>query len=92
MDEDYLKEGDLGVVALSSRASQKTLSFAAKPKPLTAAYVLEQFRTITRTKGDKAQVWLPYTYSQAYLRTYLQSGTKSGYYQVDDDKMSRSGS
>jgi hypothetical protein len=56
VDEDYLKEGDLGVVALSSRASQKTLSFAAKPKPLTAAFVLEQFRTITRTKGDKAQV------------------------------------
>jgi len=51
----YRDEGDLGVVALTSRASQKTLSFAAKPKPLTASHVLEQFRLITRTKGEKAQ-------------------------------------
>jgi len=51
----YKEEGDLGIVALTSRASQKTLGFAAKPKPLTASHVLEQFRLITRTKGDKAQ-------------------------------------
>jgi hypothetical protein len=44
-----------GTVALSSRTSQKTLAFAAKPKPLLARYVLEQFRVITQTKGDKAQ-------------------------------------
>ena len=55
VDAAYREEGDLGVVALSSRASQKTLSFAAKPKPLMASHVLEQFRLITRTKGDKAQ-------------------------------------
>jgi DNA ligase-1 len=55
VDVAYKEEGDLGVVALTSRASQKTLSFAAKPKPLLAAEVLEQFRVITRTKGDKAQ-------------------------------------
>lgn len=38
-----------------SRASQKTLSFAAKPKPLLANAVLEQFRAITQVKGEKAQ-------------------------------------
>ena len=44
-----------GTVALMSRANQKTLSFAAKPKPLLARDVLAQFRIITETKGDKAQ-------------------------------------
>lgn len=44
-----------GTVALISRANQKTLSFAAKPKPLLARYVLDQFRAITQIKGDKAQ-------------------------------------
>lgn len=38
-----------------SRASQRTLSFAAKPQPLSSRYVLEQFRLIALTKGDKAQ-------------------------------------
>ena len=42
-------------MALISRANQKTLSFAAKPKPLQARYVLDQFRVITQTKGEKAQ-------------------------------------
>lgn len=55
VEEDYKREGDLGVVALNSRASQKTLSFAAKPKPLLATFVLEQLRKITLTKGDNAQ-------------------------------------
>eukprot|EP01039_Chlorochromonas_danica_P006387 gene6387-7041_t len=55
VEEDYEREGDLGVVALASRSSQKTLSFVAKPKPLTASAVLEQFRNITSIKGDKAQ-------------------------------------
>jgi hypothetical protein len=44
-----------GTVALISRANQKTLSFAAKPKPLLARDVLAQFRVICETKGDKAQ-------------------------------------
>lgn len=44
-----------GTVALMSRANQKTLSFASKPKPLSARWVLDQFRAITITKGDKAQ-------------------------------------
>lgn len=35
-------------MALISRANQKTLSFAAKPKPLHARYVLDQFRLITQ--------------------------------------------
>lgn len=55
VEEDYEKEGDLGTVALLSRNSQKTLSFAAKPKPLLAIRVLEMLRAITRTKGEKAQ-------------------------------------
>ena len=55
VDDDYNREGDLGTVALLSRASQKTLSFAAKPKPLKCVEVLEQLRNISKTKGDKAQ-------------------------------------
>lgn len=55
VDEAYEKEGDLGVVAVQSRTSQKTLGFGAKPKPLMASYVLDQFRQITQIKGEKAQ-------------------------------------
>lgn len=55
VEEDYEKEGDLGNVALLSRNSQKTLSFASKPKPLLAIQVLEMLRAISRTKGTKAQ-------------------------------------
>ncbi|KAJ1422633.1 hypothetical protein B484DRAFT_398989 [Ochromonadaceae sp. CCMP2298] len=55
VEEAYATEGDLGTVALISRANQKTLSFVAKPKPLAARFVLEQFRQITQIKGDKAQ-------------------------------------
>jgi DNA ligase N terminus len=55
VEEDYEREGDLGTVALLSRNSQKTLSFAAKPKPLHATHVLEMLRAITRTKGERAQ-------------------------------------
>lgn len=55
VEEAYEREGDLGSVALASRASQRTLSFAAKPKPLSARHVLDQFRVITQIKGDKAQ-------------------------------------
>lgn len=55
VEEDYEREGDLGTVALLSRNSQKTLSFAMKPKPLLAVHVLEMLRAITRTKGERAQ-------------------------------------
>lgn len=55
VEEAYEKEGDLGVVAVQSRTSQKTLTFAAKPKPLMATYVLDQFRQLTQIKGEKAQ-------------------------------------
>ena len=41
--EDYETIGDLGEVAAKSRANQKTLSFAIKPKPLTAKAVLEVY-------------------------------------------------
>jgi DNA ligase-1 len=55
VEQAYKNEGDLGTVALTSRANQKTISFAAKPKPMTATYVLDQLRLITNTKGEKAQ-------------------------------------
>jgi DNA ligase-1 len=55
VEEEYNREGDLGVVAQNSRSNQKTLSFASKPTPLLASHVLKQFRLITQTKGDKAQ-------------------------------------
>lgn len=55
VDEAYEKEGDLGEVAVQSRMNQKTLGFAAKPKPLHADYILEQFRAIAHIKGEKAQ-------------------------------------
>jgi DNA ligase-1 len=55
VEDAYEKEGDLGEVALQSRANQKTLGFSAKPKPLHAAYVLDQFRAIAQIKGEKAQ-------------------------------------
>lgn len=55
VEEDYKNEGDLGIVALNSRNSQKTISFAAKPKPLLAKEVLEALRQISKTKGEKAQ-------------------------------------
>jgi DNA ligase-1 len=40
----YEELGDLGLVAAASRSTQRTLSFGAKPKPLTAVQVLEQLR------------------------------------------------
>ena len=55
VEEAYKTTGDLGLVALQSRQSQKTLSFAAKPKPLMANEILEKLIEITKTKGDKAQ-------------------------------------
>lgn len=55
VEEAYEREGDLGTVALISRASQTTLSFAAKPKPLASSFVLDQLRAITQIKGDKSQ-------------------------------------
>jgi hypothetical protein len=39
-----------GTVALLSRSSQKTLSFAAKPIPITAAHVLDTLRAISQIK------------------------------------------
>lgn len=55
VEEDYEREGDLGNVALASRASQKTLSFAAKPKPLSAVFVLQELRAITMIKVSKLE-------------------------------------
>lgn len=52
--EAYDEEGDLGIVAESSRSSQKQLSFAAKPKPLLLAHILKALRTIAETEGEKS--------------------------------------
>lgn len=54
IEEDYEREGDLGLVSLLSRQAQKTLIFLAKPRPLTVSEVLEALRAICRIKGEKA--------------------------------------
>ena len=48
VEEDYERDGDLGIVALTSRTNQKTLSFLAKPKPLSASFILDQLRQIAQ--------------------------------------------
>lgn len=50
----YKADGDLGTVACQSRSSQSTLAFGMKPKPLTARFVLEQLRAITKISGSKS--------------------------------------
>ncbi|KAG5191094.1 ATP-dependent DNA ligase [Tribonema minus] len=51
----YAEEGDLGRVAQRSRGKQSTLSFAARPKPLTVKRVLEVYRSLATTTGTKSQ-------------------------------------
>lgn len=46
IDKKYKAEGDLGTVAMTSKAKQQTLGFGAKPKPLLAKDVLTTFREI----------------------------------------------
>lgn len=58
VEDAYKKDGDLGIVALQSRQSQKTLSFAAKPKPLLAAEMLENLVSITQTKVKTVTLFL----------------------------------
>ena len=48
---DYKNEGDLGIVAMLSRSTQKTM-FA--PPKLTIAGVLKEFRAIAATEGSKS--------------------------------------
>lgn len=58
VEEDYRREGDLGIVALSSRSAQKTISFGAPTKPkasLSSVHVWDQLKKIANIKGDKAQ-------------------------------------
>ncbi|KAF8350079.1 hypothetical protein F5887DRAFT_1223719 [Amanita rubescens] len=49
---DLKKEGDLGLVAMNSKASQKTLF---KPKPLTLSYVFTNLKDIAMTSGHSSQ-------------------------------------
>lgn len=55
--QKYRAEGDLGNVAQMARAKQKTLTFAAKPKPLLAAEVLKVFRQIVSITFFKLSLW-----------------------------------
>ncbi|KAJ4484728.1 ATP-dependent DNA ligase [Lentinula edodes] len=49
---DLKKEGDLGLVAMNSKNSQKTLF---KPKPLTVAFVFSNLREIASSSGHSSQ-------------------------------------
>ncbi|KAJ4486101.1 hypothetical protein J3R30DRAFT_3819792 [Lentinula aciculospora] len=49
---DLKKEGDLGLVAMNSKNSQKTLF---KPKPLTVAFVFSNLRDIASSSGHSSQ-------------------------------------
>ncbi|KAJ3750439.1 hypothetical protein DFH05DRAFT_78706 [Lentinula detonsa] len=49
---DLKKEGDLGLVAMNSKNSQKTLF---KPKPLTVAFVFSSLRDIASSSGHSSQ-------------------------------------
>jgi len=47
--------GDLGLVAEQSKGKQRTLSFAAKPKPVSALEVLTMFRKVASISGSGTQ-------------------------------------
>ena len=49
--EDYKGQGDLGIVAMSARTSQKMLF---KPKPLALRNVFKQFKEISMIEGNKS--------------------------------------
>ncbi|TFK77114.1 ATP-dependent DNA ligase [Pluteus cervinus] len=49
---DLKKEGDLGLVAMNSKNSQKTLF---KPKPLTISFVFSRLKEIALTSGHSSQ-------------------------------------
>ncbi|KAJ7597022.1 ATP-dependent DNA ligase [Mycena floridula] len=49
---DLKKEGDLGLVAMNSKNSQKTLF---KPKPLTVSFVFSNLKEIALTSGNSSQ-------------------------------------
>ncbi|KAG5647971.1 hypothetical protein DXG03_007005 [Asterophora parasitica] len=49
---DLQKEGDLGLVAMNSKNSQKTLF---KPKPLTIPFVFKNLKDIALTTGNSSQ-------------------------------------
>ena len=52
---DAAATGDLGEVAEAARKKQRTISFAKKPPRLTAQKVLDEFRAIAKTSGNKSQ-------------------------------------
>ncbi|KAF8898762.1 hypothetical protein BD779DRAFT_1485423 [Infundibulicybe gibba] len=49
---DLKREGDLGLVAMNSKNSQKTLF---KPKPLTVSFVFSKLKEIALTSGHSSQ-------------------------------------
>lgn len=62
IDEEYAKEGDLGIVAFNSRNNQKVLSFGGiakeasekKKKTLKINDILNNFRSIANTSGKSS--------------------------------------
>jgi DNA ligase-1 len=48
---DYKTEGDLGIVAMESRSTQRTMF---TPPPLTVTGVLREFRAIAKTEGKSS--------------------------------------
>lgn len=55
--QKYGTVGDLGLVAMTAKGSQKTLGFGIKPKKLMAKEVLSVFRQIATTTGSQSQKW-----------------------------------
>ncbi|OBZ83121.1 DNA ligase 1 [Choanephora cucurbitarum] len=49
---DYVKSGDLGTIAMSSKGSQRTLF---KPKPLTVPHVFRTLKEVAKITGNSAQ-------------------------------------
>jgi DNA ligase-1 len=55
--ESVQKLGDLGLVARSCKSKQRTLGFAAKPKPLTLVRVIGAYREIAAISGSSSGKW-----------------------------------
>ena len=53
--EEWVKMGDLGLVARSCKSKQRTLGFGVKPKPLTMGRVLAVYREIASISGSSSQ-------------------------------------
>lgn len=73
VDEAYKTTGDLGLVALQSRQSQKTLSFAAKPKPLLGAWLSLSLSPPSRSSFVFVCLIQKRAHTQLYIHTLFLS-------------------